>query len=77
MIAVATEWPLSGQLYLRQRVDHAIWVRNVFAITVIRLQIACFRARGWSLTSRITLCRITLTFRLDFVWQAGRRCGAQ
>jgi hypothetical protein len=43
---VATDWPLSGQLHLRHQVDHAIWVRNVFGITVIRLRISYFRMRG-------------------------------
>jgi hypothetical protein len=37
-MAVATEWPLSGQLLLRHRADYARWVRNVFGITVFRLR---------------------------------------
>jgi len=36
MITLATEWPLSGQLLLQHRVDHAGCVRNVFGITVFR-----------------------------------------
>jgi hypothetical protein len=45
MIAVATECPLSGQLHLRHRVDHAICVRNVFGVTVFRLRISRFHMR--------------------------------
>jgi hypothetical protein len=51
MTAVATEWPLSGQLRLCHQVDHGTCVRNVFGITVFRFRISAKAGGGTHLRS--------------------------